>query len=92
MATNTTNYNLIKPDGTEKIDVSVINDNIDIIDTTLYLKANSADVYTKSEINASLSNKADTTALNSINSSLQEQITALTARVVTLEGGTKANG
>jgi len=40
MATQTTNYNLVKPDYTDPVDVSVLNDNSDIIDSTLAAKAN----------------------------------------------------
>lgn len=35
MATYTTNYNLTKPDTTDAIDIAVLNDNFDTIDTTL---------------------------------------------------------
>ena len=35
MATTTTNYKLTKPDGTDKAYVSVINDNMDLIDTAI---------------------------------------------------------
>ena len=35
MATTTTNYKLTKPDKKEKINVGVINQNMDIIDTNL---------------------------------------------------------
>lgn len=40
MATYTPNYNLIKPDVTDLVDVGDLNDNSDIIDTTLAAKAN----------------------------------------------------
>lgn len=36
MSTNTTNYNLVKPDMAEKIDLNVINANYDILDSELY--------------------------------------------------------
>ena len=35
MATTTTNYKLTKPNGTDKAYVSVINDNMDLIDTAI---------------------------------------------------------
>ena len=35
MATTTTNYKLTKPSGTDKAYVSVINDNMDLIDTAI---------------------------------------------------------
>lgn len=39
MSSNTTNYNLVKPDYTESADISVINDNMDIIDSTMKTNA-----------------------------------------------------
>lgn len=38
MSTLTKNYKLIKPDQTDAIDISNLNDNADIIDTTLFNK------------------------------------------------------
>lgn len=38
MATNTTNYNIVKPAPTENYDVAIVNSNSDIIDTTLFNK------------------------------------------------------
>ena len=35
MATTTTNYKLTKPNGTDKAYVSVINDNMDLIDSVI---------------------------------------------------------
>ena len=35
MATTTTNYKLTKPNGTDKAYVSVINDNMDLIDSAI---------------------------------------------------------
>lgn len=49
-------------------------------------KINADNTYTKSEINAMLSNKADYSTLSGNIDSLQEQITALSARVTALEG------
>ena len=40
MATQTPNYNLIKPDYTDPVDVDVLNDNADLIDSALTAKAN----------------------------------------------------
>ena len=40
MATQTPNYNLIKPDYTDPVDVDVLNDNADLIDAALTAKAN----------------------------------------------------
>lgn len=42
MSTNTTNYNLVKPDYSEAADVAVINGNMDIIDTQLKSVSNVA--------------------------------------------------
>lgn len=39
MPTNTTNYNLLKPLGTENYDVAIQNGNMDLIDAALMLKA-----------------------------------------------------
>jgi hypothetical protein len=36
MATQTTHYNLTKPDLTDLVDVTVLNDNADIIDQAIY--------------------------------------------------------
>ncbi len=36
MATQTTHYNLTKPDSTDLVDVTVLNDNADIIDDAIY--------------------------------------------------------
>lgn len=38
MATNTTNYSIVKPAPTETYSVAIVNSNSDIIDTTLYAK------------------------------------------------------
>jgi len=38
MSTLTKNYKLIKPDQTDAIDISNLNDNADVIDTTLFNK------------------------------------------------------
>ena len=40
MATQTTNYGLIKPDYSDPVDVDVLNDNADLIDAALTDKAN----------------------------------------------------
>ena len=40
MATQTPNYNLIKPDYADPVDVDVLNDNADLIDSALTAKAN----------------------------------------------------
>ena len=41
MATNTPNYNLVKPDLTDIVDIADINGNMDIIDTTIKAVADS---------------------------------------------------
>ena len=46
MATNTPNYNLIKPDPSDYYDIAVFNDNADKIDTALASKRNSDDPIT----------------------------------------------
>ena len=43
MATNTAHYNIIKPDYTDPVDVQILDDNYDLIDNTLYGKANLVD-------------------------------------------------
>jgi len=54
MSTQTTNLGLTKPDGSEVVDVSVINSNYDIIDTKLRPIAHDAEwVYTDSATNTS---------------------------------------
>lgn len=40
MATNTTNYNLVKPDATDFYDINVHNENMDVIDEELNKKSN----------------------------------------------------
>ena len=50
MATTTPNLGLTKPAGTEKPDISVINSNMDKIDTAVAGKANSPHTHTKSQI------------------------------------------
>ena len=42
MSTTTTNLSLVKPDTTEAADISVINGNMDILDTAVAAKQNSA--------------------------------------------------
>ena len=44
MSTQTTNYGLVKPDVTEFYDVNIMNDNLDVIDTTLKSKADQTEV------------------------------------------------
>ena len=44
MSTKTTNYGLEKPDTSDFYDISVMNDNLDIIDTTLKSKASQTEV------------------------------------------------
>lgn len=39
MSSSTTNLNLVKPDGTEAADISVINSNMDVIDANVATKA-----------------------------------------------------
>lgn len=51
MATNTTNYNLIKPDLTDNVDIDDINDNMDTIDTTMKSIADSVPTVTVNLIN-----------------------------------------
>ena len=50
MATTTPNLGLTKPAGTEKPDISVINDNMDKIDTAVAGKANSSHTHTIANI------------------------------------------
>lgn len=44
MSTQTTNYGLVKPDATDFYNVGVMNDNLDVIDTTLKSKADQTEV------------------------------------------------
>lgn len=46
MATTTTNLNLVKPAGSEDADVSIINSNMDILDTAVHGKADTTDLAT----------------------------------------------
>lgn len=57
MATNTTNYNLVKPAGNDAVSIDVINANMDIIDSVL--KANADGISTK----ANKSTIVDTTLI-----------------------------
>lgn len=50
MATTTTNLKLTKPSDSDAPDISVINDNMDKIDTAVAGKANSSHTHTKSQI------------------------------------------
>ncbi|WP_400194602.1 hypothetical protein [Lysinibacillus telephonicus] len=87
MATNTTNYNLIKPDVDDFYDVNQFNQNADIIDTQLKNNADS--------IKAILTN--DLTALPPIEATLNSGENTLTtehdstARVTAFEGDTIVN-
>ena len=55
---NTTNYGLKKPDGTDAVDIAIINQNMDTIDTTMKSNAN--------QINDLKNNKANTSHGNHI--------------------------
>ena len=44
MATHTTYYNLTKPSANDKVNIGVLNDNADIIDTALHNKVDSDDL------------------------------------------------
>ncbi|WP_346234488.1 hypothetical protein MKY04_12540 [Lysinibacillus telephonicus] len=87
MATNTTNYNLIKPDVDDFYDVNQFNQNADIIDTQLKNNADS--------IKAILTN--DLTALPPVDATLNSGENTLTtehdstARVTAFEGDTIVN-
>ena len=48
MATNTLNYNLVKPDGTEFYDIAIFNNNADLIDTQM--KVNEDGVTAKTDL------------------------------------------
>ena len=47
MASNTTNYNLVKPDYSDTADIAVINGNMDIIDSTM--KTNATNIESKQD-------------------------------------------
>ena len=64
MATKTTNYNLTKPSYNESADISVINQNMDIIDEKMKEIENASgggtvDAYTKKQTDNLLLNKVD---------------------------------
>ena len=65
MATNTANYNLIKPSETDKFNINHFNNNADLIDAALSKIANAEHThdgryYTEGEIDTKLAKKADT--------------------------------
>lgn len=83
MSSNTTNYNLVKPDYTESADIGVINDNMDIIDTTM--KANATGIASlntnKQNVNdnsLSTTNKTVPGAINELNSNKQDSLVGRT--------------
>lgn len=59
MATNTTNYGLVKPAGTEKYDIAVQNGNMDKIDAQM--KKNADDIAKKTDDTTVNAHKQDTT-------------------------------
>ena len=79
MPNKTTNYNLNKPLANENIDISVLNDNMDIIDEELAKKSEfsgSYDDLTNKPIIPDVSGKADTTALTTHTGNSDIHVTA----------------
>ena len=79
MATNTENYNLIKPSETDKFDINHFNHNADLIDSALSKIANAEHThdgryYTEGEIDTKLAKKVDITDLETVESALQNNI------------------
>lgn len=95
MSSNTTNYNLVKPDYTESADVGVINDNMDIIDTTM--KANATGITSlnsnKQNVNdnsLSTTDKSVPGAINELNSGKQDSLVGGTLSNIDLNTVVKA--
>ena len=79
MPNKTTNYNLNKPLANENIDISVLNDNMDIIDEELAKKSEfsgSYDDLTNKPTIPDVSGKADTTALTTHTGNSDIHVTA----------------
>ena len=79
MPNKTTNYNLNKPLANENIDISVLNDNMDIIDAELAKKSEfsgSYDDLTNKPTIPDVSGKADTTALTTHTGNSDIHVTA----------------
>ena len=79
MPNKTTNYNLNKPLANENIDISVLNDNMDIIDAELAKKSEfsgSYDDLTNKPTIPDVSGKADTTALTAHTGNTDIHVTA----------------
>ena len=58
---NTTNYGLKKPDGTDAVDIAIINQNMDTIDTTMKSNANQINDLKNNKANASHGNHVPAT-------------------------------
>jgi hypothetical protein len=65
MATNTTNYNLIKPDLTDNVDIGDINANMDTLDTTIKSVSDAIPTVTVNLINTD-SNSGNTIYVGSV--------------------------
>lgn len=79
MSTNTTNYNLVKPDYSEAADIAVINGNMDIIDTAMKNNATDITSLTSSKQNVTDNSFATTSktvpgAINELNSGKQNSL------------------
>lgn len=81
MPDNTTNYGLVKPYSTEKVDISVINGNMDIIDEVLH-DLETADVQAE----------ADLSSLTSRTVLLETAASDLTSRTAQLETSAESLG
>lgn len=85
MATETTNYKLIKPEQTDYYDVDVFNDNADIVDTALAGKANTTHTHTKNQITDFPTSLKNPTALTiNLNGTTQSTYDGSAAKTVTV--------
>lgn len=95
MSSSTTNYNLIKPDYTESADISVINDNMDIIDSTMKTNATNISSLNSNKQNVndnslSTTNKTVSGAINELNSDKQDSLVGRTLSDIDLNTVVKA--
>lgn len=83
MADNTNNYGLVKPTGSEKVDIAVINGNMDKIDAAL---AGKVDKVTGKGLSTNDFTDADKSKLDSLDN-YEERLAALEEKFAALEGG-----
>ena len=80
MATHTTYYNLTKPAQNDKVNIGVLNDNADIIDTALHNKVDSDDL------------TADNVMMSDGVTSVEDALDGLQIKKTTVTGTTDSNG